>query len=245
MTYPPPGQYPPQGHPPPGHGYPPPASPPQGFPPPYQQQPYPQQQPPYPPRQQFPPPPQYPSSGGIPQQSFPPPGLPPPKPRGTSAGAKVLIGVVVAGVIGLIVVAVANWGTSARAAEEGDCIKVISTSDAEAGRVECSAPEAIYKVAKKLGSASNRCPDGDYTEWTGGKRTDTVKLCLMLNAKEGDCFKTTTSGGNESDERVACSSADFKVVKVVTGKADKAACARGNLAATYSQPATTLCLTKA
>jgi hypothetical protein len=152
---------------------------------------------------------------------------------------------VVAGVIGLIVIAVANWGTSARAAGEGDCIKVISTSDAEAGKVECSAPEAIYKVAKKLDSAASRCPEGDYTEWTGGKRTDTVKLCLMLNAKEGDCFKTTTSGGNESDERVACSSADFKVVKVVPDKADKAACAKGNLAATYSQPATTLCLTKA
>jgi hypothetical protein len=161
-----------------------------------------------------------------------------------TGGAKVLIGVVVAAVIGLIVIAVANWGTSARAAEEGDCIKVISAGDAEAGQVECSAPEAIYKVARKLDSAVGRCPEGDYTEWTGGKRTDTVKLCLMLNAKEGDCFKTTTSGGNETDERVACSSADFKVVKVVTGSADKTACATGNLAATYSQPATTLCLSK-
>lgn len=229
MTHPPPGQYPPQGRPPPGPGY-----PPQGFPPPYPQQQYQQ-------RRQFPPPPQHPQSGGIPQQSLPPP----PEPGGTSPGARVLIGVVVAGVIGLIVIAVATWGTSARAAEEGDCVKVISTSDAEAGTVECSAPEAIYKVAKKLGSAASRCPEGDYTEWTGGKRTDTVKLCLMLNAKEGDCFTTTTSGGNESDDRVACSSADFKVVKVVPGKADKAACAEGDLAATYSQPATTLCLTKA
>jgi hypothetical protein len=240
MTYPPQGPYPPQGYPPPG-------GPPQGFPPPYrhQQPTYQQQTQPYQQQQQLPPPPQFPPSGGIPQQSFPPPGLPPPKPGGTSGGARVLIGVVVAGVIGLIVIAVANWGTSARAAEEGDCIKVISTSDADAGQVECTAPEAIYKVARKLDSAAGRCPEGDYTEWVGGKRTDTVKLCLMLNAKEGDCFKTTTSSGNESDERVACSSADFKVVKVVSGKADKAACASGNLAATYSQPATTLCLSKA
>ncbi|MET0238179.1 MAG: hypothetical protein ABW224_26295 [Kibdelosporangium sp.] len=241
MSYPPQGPYPPQGQPPPGPGYPPPASAPPGFPPPHQHQQYPPQQPYQ--QAQFPPP-QYPPTGGMPQQSFPPPGMPPPKPQGTSAGARVLIGVVVAGIIGLIVVAVANWGTSARAAEEGDCLKVVSTADAEADQVECTAPEAVYKVAKKLDSASSRCPQGDYTEWSGGKRTDTVKLCLMLNAKEGDCFKTTSSGGNDTDERVACSSADFKVVKVVSGKADKAACARGNLAATYSQPATTLCLSK-
>jgi hypothetical protein len=237
MTYPPQGPYPPQGYPPRG-------GPPQGFPPPYrQQQPtYQQQTQPYQQQQQRP---QSPPSGGIPQQPSPPPGSPPPKPRGTTPGARVLIGVVVAGVIGLIVIGVATLGTSARAAEEGDCIKVISTGDAEAGQVECSTPEAIYKVAKKLDSETGRCPEGDYTEWTGGKRTDRVKLCLMLNAKEGDCFTTTTSGGNESDERVACSSAVFKVVKVVSGKADKAACANSDLAATYSQPATTLCLSKA
>ncbi|MBP2321227.1 hypothetical protein JOF56_001612 [Kibdelosporangium banguiense] len=173
-----------------------------------------------------------------------PPDPPPSEPRGISGGGRVVIGVVVAAVIALGVLAVAKWGESARVAEEGDCVKVISTSDAAADKVECSTPEAVYRVAKKLATASGRCPDGDYTEWTGGKRTDTVKLCLVLNAKEGDCFKTTADGRNETDGRVACSAADFKVVKVIQGKADKAICAQGELAATYSQPATTLCLTE-
>jgi hypothetical protein len=162
-----------------------------------------------------------------------------------TSGGKVLIGVVVAAVIGLAVIAVSNLGAGAQTANEGDCLTVVSTEDARADRMDCAAPGAAYRVVKKLNSATGRCPDGDYTEWTGGKRTDTVKLCLVLNAKEGDCFKTTSRGGNDTDQRVACGpQADFQVLRVITGKADKNACAKGNVSATYAEPPTTLCLGK-
>ncbi|CAM3787326.1 hypothetical protein KIPE111705_24975 [Kibdelosporangium persicum] len=234
MTYPPQGQYPP----------------PQGYPPPYPQQPHPYQQ--YPQQQPgYPPPPQFPPSGGFPQQQpgFPPPNLPPnlpPPMPAKNGGKRVALGVVALGVVGLVVFGIMNWGTGAAAAEAGDCIKVVSASSADAEKADCGSQEAVYKVAKKLDSSAGQCPKGDYTEWTKRSRRDTMKLCLMLNAKEGDCFKITSGGGNQTDERVPCGpSAPYKVVKVVTGTADKSACGRGNVAAVYSEPATTLCIAKA
>nr|WP_052478629.1 hypothetical protein [Kibdelosporangium sp. MJ126-NF4]CEL19591.1 XYPPX repeat family [Kibdelosporangium sp. MJ126-NF4] len=252
MTYPPqgPGQYPPpQGYPPPPQpgyqypgqqqyqpqpGYPPPGGPQQQYPPPSDPSGFPQQQ--------YPPPA---DPGGYPQQGgfTPPPNLPPPIPRKASAGRKVGIGIVALAVVGLVVFGIINWGTGAAAAEAGDCIKVVSASSADAEKADCGTQEAVYKVAKKLDSSASSCPKGDYTEWTRRKRGDTMKLCLMLNAKEGDCFKIPTGGGSQADERVACgTSGAYKVLKVVTGKAEKTACGRGNLAAVYSEPATTLCL---
>ncbi|ALG05994.1 LppU/SCO3897 family protein [Kibdelosporangium phytohabitans] len=235
MTYPPQGQYPP----------------PQGYPQ-QPQQPYPQQYPPPPtgaPQQQYPPPP---DPGGFPQQQyqppgggFPPPNLPPPLPK-KSGGRKIVGGVVALGVIGLIIFGIVNWGTGAGAAEAGDCIRVVSASSADAEKADCNTQEAVYKVAKKLDSSAGLCPKGDYTEWTRRSRTDTMKLCLMLNAKEGDCFKISSGGGNKADERAPCGGSAVKVAKIVTGKADPAACGKGkgDMAAVYSEPATTLCLAR-
>ncbi|WP_083753459.1 LppU/SCO3897 family protein [Actinosynnema sp. ALI-1.44] len=249
MTYPPQGHYPsPQGYPhQPQQPY-----PPQQYPPP--QYPAPQYQAP---QQQFPPPS---DPGGFPQQQYqppgggfppqntppgPPPNLPPPLPK-KSGGRKVVGGVIALGVVGLIIFGIVNWGTGAASAEAGDCIKVVKASSADAEKADCTTQEAVYKVAKKLDSSSDLCPKGDYTEWTRRSRRDTMKLCLMLNAKEGDCFKISSGAGNQADERSPCGGSAVKVAKVVSGKADASACGKGkgNMAAVYSEPATTLCLAR-
>lgn len=262
MTYPPQGQYPPpqgypqQPYPPQQPTYPPPGAPQQQYPPPsnpggFPQQPYPQSDPGGFPQQPYQQPDpggfqQYPQQGGFPPPNQPPPNLPPPVPK-KGGNRKIIGGVVALGVVGLIIFGIINWGTSASSADAGDCIKVVSASSADAEKTDCSSQEAIYKVAKKLDSSASQCPKGDYTEWTRRSRRSSTKLCLMLNAKEGDCFKVASGrGSNQADERVACDSSAFRVTKVVTGTADESACGKtkNGMAAVYSEPATTLCLSK-
>jgi hypothetical protein len=64
----------------------------------------------------------------------------------------------------------------------------------------------------------------------------------MLNASEGECFKTEGNFVSGKTSKVACgASADFKVSKVVTGSTDKAVCGGDGNELVYSEPATTLC----
>lgn len=148
-----------------------------------------------------------------------------------------MLGAVIAVIAGFVVLAVITWTRGAVAAGEGDCVKVSSAQDAQAERVDCGTREAAYRVGKKLENTSARCPEGDYTTWTGGD----TKLCLVLNAKQGDCFR---SGPDRAAERVDCgAAADIEILKVVTGRVDKAECAEGNLFATYAEPPTTVCMT--
>lgn len=170
-------------------------------------------------------------------RAFPPP--PPAQPEKTGPRPKVALVAVLVGAIGVLGYLVVNQDEPAVPAEQGDCIKVVSAADARTERADCGAREAVYQVAKKLDTAAS-CPQGEYSELTSG---NTVKLCLMLNAVEGDCFKMTSAGRNQIHERVPCdSAAEYKVLKVITGKAEKAACAQGNVVATYAEPATTICL---
>ncbi|WP_236789307.1 hypothetical protein [Amycolatopsis sp. GM8] len=94
-------------------------------------------------------------------------------------------------------------------------------------------------------SACANCPDGDYGEYSvSGEKS--YKLCLMLNAHDGDCFASVK---NTSDgyKRVACTdpTTEVKVLKVVGGIASDSACDGGDadLVLTYTQPATTICAT--
>ncbi|GAA1263149.1 LppU/SCO3897 family protein [Saccharothrix xinjiangensis] len=219
-AYPPPGQTgyaaPAQpGHPQPGH--------PQGYPQPYAQPAH----PPYP-------------AGG---QHFPPPK------RGLSQGVKALVGVVVLGVAGLTVVGMIGNAGGPGGAVEGDCLKIdsVSVTESEAEQVDCGAPEAAFKVATRLGSGADACPEGDYTEFysTGGRRSDGYKLCLVLNAAEGDCFKQEGTIVAAKTTKVTCGTPNaFKVERVIGGS-DENACASGDTVVVYSLPATTICLTRA
>ncbi|MEV8438541.1 hypothetical protein AB0425_14280 [Actinosynnema sp. NPDC051121] len=245
--------------------------PPQSSQPQYPQQPYPQPQYPQPghpeqsgqtgyqgqqfqPGQAFPPgqafqpgqafPPGQPGYPGYPQQ------FPPPPPTGTSRGAKALITVVALGIVGIVVAGVIASITGPSGAEPGDCIKVVSAgiTDADVEKIDCSSPEAAFKVAANLDSSADSCPDGDYAEYSdsGGRRSNGFKLCLMLNAAEGDCFKQEGSIVAAKTTKVTCdSSATYKVGKVIAGRADENGCESGETVSVYSQPATTICLTEA
>jgi hypothetical protein len=170
------------------------------------------------------------------QQTFPPP--PPAGPKKAARWPKVLLGTVLLAVIAVAVYVVLNRGRDTTVAvEQGQCVKVVSAENAEAVPADCGSPDAVYRVAKKV---SGPCPQGEYTELTSG---DGVKLCLTLNATEGDCFKMTSAGRNKMHTRVPCAAAEYRVLKVVAGQADKALCAAGNVVATYAEPASTLCLT--
>jgi hypothetical protein len=129
-------------------------------------------------------------------------------------------------------------------AGEGDCIQVnrATATDAEVERIGCGTSEAAYKIGKRLSSDTAVCPDGNYVEYAQRGR-DSLKLCLMLNASEGDCF-------TEHDQRQAradCAAADFKVVKVISGKVDADECGLEAAAdpraypLTYAEPPTTIC----
>lgn len=225
------GQPPQQGHPQqqgypqqgaPGWGQQPPPQPPYGTPP--QQPPYGAQPPPY--GQQV---------------------MPPPPPVKQSKGSKVLVTCVLLGVVGVVVAGIIASIGAPSGAEPGECIKVNSQSvaDADVEKIDCGLPDAAFKVAKNLDSSGDACPTGDYTEYTesGRRRSDGFKLCLVLNAKEGDCFQQEGTIVAGKTTKVTCgSSASFKVSKVSTGKADESLCEPGETAEVYSEPATTLCL---
>jgi hypothetical protein len=225
---PPPQDYPPQG---PPYGAPPPQGPPYGAPPPQGQ--------PFggPPPGGFGPPPGGPA--GPPPGSFPPPapGGPPPAPAGKSGGAgtKIKIGIGIVVVAVGVVFGIINWGTSAASAKVGECIKVnsASASDADVEKIDCNSKDAAYKVAATFDDSSATCPEGDYDSYSqGGRRTSDVTLCLMLNAKEGDCF----SEDGQVLAKVDCGGATFQVVKVLTGTTDVSGCPEASAPLKFPEP---------
>ncbi|HEV2784475.1 MAG TPA: hypothetical protein VGX25_34240 [Actinophytocola sp.] len=259
---PPPGQQPPP--------YRPPQPPPYGQqPPPYRQQPPPYRQPPTPPGGQPPPhgqpatppggqppfgPPSTPPGGqpppfGQPQSDYPPPPDYPPAPTGgepakPSGKRKLLVGIIA------LVVAAGAYAIfqfvlnkdSASSAEAGDCIKVnrASTTSADVEKIDCNDNIAVFKVAKKLDNDTDQCPTPDYEKYTQTGAGSDFALCLMLNAKEGDCFADYDTPDKRA--RVDCASAEVKVAKLVSGTADEKACEQDSLALVYPEPATTFCL---
>jgi hypothetical protein len=153
---------------------------------------------------------------------------------------KVAVAVVLLAAVGLVGYFLVGGSRGAIAAVQGDRIEVVSAQDARTETVDCRGPEAVYRVGKRLDSASGACPDGEYSELTSGT---SVKLCLMLNAHEGDCFTTMAAGRNRTHQRVPCAGpAEYQVRRVVVGRQDRTLCDEGNVVASYSEPATTVCL---
>jgi hypothetical protein len=151
---------------------------------------------------------------------------------------------VIAAVVAVVVAAgVFTWFTSSpdRAAA-GDCLNVKEFKQGtEPAKVDCADPPANVKIGVRLDDDNASCPTGDYDEYSvsGGP---SYKLCLMLNAHDGDCFanvRSTTDGY----KRVDCAdpTSEVKIVKVVNGTASESACDGTDIAVSYSQPATTLC----
>jgi len=239
--------------------------PPQGYPPAYQGpgQAYPQHpgyaqqaghpqaghpQPGYPPQPGHAQQPGYPPPAGPPGFPGQPQGFPPPAAKKTSSGAKALIAVVVLGIAGIVVAGFVAGADSPGRAAVGDCVKVesASASRADVATVDCGSPEAAFRVAVNLDRSTAACPSGDYSEYSsrGGRRSNGFKLCLVYNAREGDCFKQEGTIVAGKTTKVTCdSSATHKVTKVASVE-DENACEGGETVFVYSQPATTICMVK-
>ena len=249
-NYPPPGGQPPYGRPPgggpqpppyqgarPGYGPPPPAYGPPG------QQPPPYGPPQTPPGGQYPPPPT-----GAPQGYPPPP--PPPPAKKAGLGVRIVVAVVVFVVAGGIALATKLdlFGGSPSTAEVGDCIKVnkAAEADADVEKIDCKDSAAVYRIGAKSDTGIDDCPDGDYQVYTetGDNR---LTLCLMLNAKEGDCFQEVQNDdGTLEHKRVECTSGDaaYRIGKVLDTM-DFKQCGPDfteDEAYLYSNPSKTFCL---
>lgn len=158
----------------------------------------------------------------------------------------VILVAIVGGIATFIAVKVLNPPAPAFAA--GDCVEVVKGGPyaAEVEKIACGEQAALYEVGLYLDNPDESCPDKVYSSYkqSGGKRQE-FRLCLMLNAAEGDCIKVPMiSAGQE--KKVACASgeANLQVTKVVDGTADKASCDAASVdnARVYPQPKRTVCL---
>lgn len=190
--------------------------------------------------------PTVPPSGNVP---FTPPPIDP-EPEFSPKTMKIIVfGVLIAifgGVAAFIVVKVLNPPAPAYSA--GDCIQVVEGGrfDAEVAAVDCAEQGALYEVGLYLDDPGESCPSESYSEYrqTGGKQQE-YKLCLMLNAEEGDCLSVPMISAGE-EKKVACTSddANARITKVVEGTADRNACGAeaAEDARVYPQPKRTVCI---
>jgi hypothetical protein len=155
-----------------------------------------------------------------------------------------LIGVGVVAVIA-IVIGVISFSNSPDSSNVGDCLKVTEfKAGSEPDKADCNSVEANALIGAKLDSANAECPGNVYDTYSvTGKRS--YKLCLVINAKQGDClanFNSDTAGY----KKVPCTdpTKDAELVKVVEGKTDEALCdgTDAKYAIAYPQPARTLCI---
>ncbi|MFS8099993.1 hypothetical protein LFM09_22970 [Lentzea alba] len=128
-------------------------------------------------------------------------------------------------------------GDVAKAAQVGDCARITGALDnPKYQALDCASEMANVKIAKILPWNEQKCPSGgmDYSTYTGDST-----FCLMPNFVEGSCYGQDPESGIA---KVDCTTKDaVKVAKVLSGKADRAACGDGR-AAVFPEPAVTFCL---
>jgi hypothetical protein len=126
-------------------------------------------------------------------------------------------------------------------AQPGDCIKVnvASSTNADVETIDCSTPEAIYKVATREETDTGSCPNDQYVSYT---EEGQLLLCLQLNVKDGECLEVTDTDDKRAD--CAAPNATHRVVGVFDGVDDETKCNGTNSTEvlTYPEPALTICL---
>lgn|GEM_PF-1951821 len=203
---------------------------------------------------------QYPGQPGQPGQPggqipFQPAGGPTPPSSGGAGGFfKSLGGRILSAVIGIIVVVAIGLGfryfqtqqDKANLDNQVDtCVTLTgTTSNVDTKEAGCEDAGFHYYVAASV-EANATCPSDDYSEITTsrsgrGSKTDVGKICLMPDFKEGKCYASASTGVMEFED-VACTSADFKVAKVLQ-VADTSQCESPDDAVSYPTPARTFCL---
>ena len=131
-------------------------------------------------------------------------------------------------------------GGEAIDAQPGDCIKVnvASSTNADIETVDCSTPEAVYKIATREEDSTGSCPNDQYVSYT---EEGQLLLCLQLNVRDGECLQITDT----EDKRADCAApeATHRVLKVIDGVDDETQCDDATTEViTYPQPPLTICL---
>lgn len=148
--------------------------------------------------------------------------------------------------VGIVaVMALTGCGVWTSTPSVGDCaeIKDISRGKTSLSKVDCSTPQAMYKLVDRESGRSPGCPRGDYVEETSIRNRKTerrTRECYVLHVKEGECLRPVAS----SYERTACGGGAMRVSKVVEGKFDPALCGPGDDKRAYSRPSLTICISK-
>ncbi len=137
-----------------------------------------------------------------------------------------------------------NYLTGTDGAKVGECLTVTEFKSGadEPKKIDCGAEEANVKIAARVeGEAA--CPEGDYDSISMTGRMS-YKLCLTVNAKQGDCltgYKSDTAGY----KKVPCTdpAKDAELVKVADAM-DEAVCegTEATHVQKYSTPPTTICI---
>ncbi|HVK25156.1 MAG TPA: hypothetical protein VM677_27680 [Actinokineospora sp.] len=141
---------------------------------------------------------------------------------GGNGKAKAALGLLLLVAVGLSVFYAIR--RSPAAADEGDCVTFTAVDSGTAvNAADCADPRAVFKVAKRLDSIPDDCGSAsDYAEYEWSAGGDGYSLCLMLNARVGDCF--TVLDLIEHAQRVPCADADFEVLQVIDGATDMSLC---------------------
>lgn len=155
--------------------------------------------------------------------------------------AVLVVGVVVCLVVGVFVNMKSAPGEAKITA--GSCAKVWgTTSAAELAQVACTDPEANYRVALRVDNDVDACPSADYAYYKMAG-PDGYRLCLTLNAVEGDCFEDLPGFVSR---KTPCAPRSYRVSKIVPGAMDRLLCGRDTRAQwglVYSTPEpATICL---
>ncbi len=192
---------------------------------------------------------------GQPGQFGPPPGqpgfppVPPAPPKRSKAPRLILAGIGALVVVAIVIIGIVSFMKSPATSNAGDCLSITEFTQGgdEPAKADCNDPKANVKIAKKLETASEDCPGGSsagYDTYSVSGRSS-YKLCLMINAKQGDCLANFTSQ-TKGYLKVPCTdpTKDGELVKVVTGQADKNVCegTDATRVAVYPEPATTMCV---
>ena len=103
--------------------------------------------------------------------------------------------------LGIVLVIVAVAGTfaiirslnSPDSSVAGDCLAIAQFDNStDPDKVACDAPNANMKIGVRVDNGDGACPDGDYDKYSVTGSTSYL-LCLMINAKQGDCFAGMSS----------------------------------------------------
>lgn len=197
------------------------------------------------PGQYGPPPGQYPPPPG--QPGFPP--APPAPPKKSKAGRLIGLGIGLVVLIGVVIAGIIAFTNSPASSNAGDCLSIteFTRGGDDPAKADCNDPKANVKIGVKLESASDECPGGSdagYDTYSVSGRSS-YKLCLMINAKQGDCLANFSSQ-TKGYQKVPCTdpTKDAELVKVVEGQASDSVCegTDATRVAIYPQPATTMCV---